>query len=79
MVSAFRYHLKATFWFGVFGLAALAAYCTLQQITFVPGVPFRGHLQVYAILLLLWAIAIVAAWFLVQLVRFLVRRGRREM
>lgn len=78
-MSAFRYHLKPAFWIVVFVIATIAAYCTLQQITFVPGVPLRGYLEVYALLLVLWSVAILAIWFVVQVLRFMVHRARGLM
>ena len=74
MVRAFRYHTKPVFWLVVIFVGAVAAYATLQQVTFVPGVPVTGHVQVYLILLALWIVGILGAWFIVQLLRFLVRR-----
>jgi hypothetical protein len=74
MVSTFRWHRKPLFWILTLLLAAFAAYATLQQVTFVPGVPVTGHVQVYLVLLALWFVGILAVWFILQLLRFLVRR-----
>ena len=69
--------MKPLFWLAVLVIAAVVAYGTLQQITFIPGVPFRGYAQVFAILILLWSAAILAVWFFVQLIRPLVGRSHR--
>ncbi|HEX5490143.1 MAG TPA: hypothetical protein VFX07_02685 [Candidatus Udaeobacter sp.] len=78
MVKAVGCHMKPLLWLAVFAIAAVAAYCTLEQITFVPGVPLRGYVQVFAFLFLLWCVAIIAVWFLVQLFRYVVRRSHTD-
>jgi hypothetical protein len=78
MVSTANYHRKPLFWVIVLLVAAVAAYSTLQQVTFVPGVPTSGYVQAYLILLAFWFVGIVAAWFIMQLALFLFRKSRRR-
>jgi len=74
MVIPFRWHRKPLFWIVTVLAAAIAAYATLQEITFVPGVPVAGHFRVYLILCALWAVGFLAVWLIVHLLRFVVRR-----
>jgi hypothetical protein len=74
MLAPRRWHSKPLFWFVVIILAALFAYSGIQQITFVPNIPFRaelllqrGYAQIFATLFVGFAFAILAGWFLVVL------------
>jgi hypothetical protein len=51
---------KPLFWLSVSALAALFAFSVLQGITFVPGVPFSGYAQVFAVLFVAVFIVLLA-------------------
>ena len=55
---------KPLFGLVAIALSALFAYSTLQQITFVPGVPSGSHIYAFAILFVGFLLLVLAAWSL---------------
>jgi hypothetical protein len=45
-----RWHSKPLFWLVLAATAAVVAWSIHQEITFVPRVPFGGHLKIFVVL-----------------------------
>jgi hypothetical protein len=59
-----QWHSKPAFWLMLVVLSAIFAWCALQQITFVPGVPIRGYAQTFLILFAITLVGFLVVWFL---------------